>query len=624
MAEENDDKASLEDMEVESGDIMTNIESMTKEDGDSSIDQGKMESGFIDEEETDKLADGTSDASIKEEDENSRGNITEVVLSKKSLTEDTDFSVGQLRKKSDLVIVGPNHKFNVRSRYRSASIGSCHDMCKYGHRHESEKKTSRLVHRTNREAQPLKKTTSEDLENCALEKVAKVKERKRRTSLSGPIPEKAVLMRMEDNNSPKKDIDKSVMKRVQSEIKPSTVPSPGTSSRSKTNTQAVKKPVTQSPNLQKSLTQKVKEIKTLKEEGSYSKGEKEVKTKEPLCSPLETSLKKKTGYSKGEKEIKAKEPISNSPKTPLKKSPSLKARLYKNRKSSSRFKNQVNPEEAKIDAHDDISENTVCMIRPNSDISSGENSRCTPRTSKTQGSKGSKKGTGFSLLSSSSRDSSRHQGGDQQGSETTKNKLIVIKTEDGGSKSVTPRAKSTVSRRTKILDFKNTKQTDTLREDGWSKTSTSRVKSTVEPKVKPRRKAKSSLEEKDASAWKVKFKRGTVVALQTANSAPRKLRFKRGKILGEDQNAKSEIKKLKNENDMSSETQDAEPGPEKVRLRHQEASEKKDDVDLNNVIEETASKLVKTRKSKVKALVGAFETVMSLRDRKRLVEPSAS
>ncbi|XP_021761548.1 uncharacterized protein LOC110726385 [Chenopodium quinoa] len=621
MAEENDDKASLEDMEVESGDTMTNIESLAKEVSDSSIDQGKMESGFTDEEETDKLADGTT-SSIKEEDENLRGNITEGVLEKKSPTEDTDFSVGQLRKKPDLIIVGPNHKFNVRSRYRNASIGSCHDMCKYGHKHESEKKTSRLIHRTNRETQPLKKTTSEDLVSCALEKVAKVKERKRRISLSGPIPEKAILMRMEDNNSPKKDIDRSTMKRVQSEFKPFTVPSPGTSSRSKTNTQAVKKPVTQSPNLQKSLTQKVKAIKTWKEESSYSKGEKEVKTKEPLCSPLETSLKKKTIYGKGEKEIKAMEPMSNSPKTPLKKSPSLKARLYKNRKSSSRFKNQVNPEEAKIGGHDDISEKTFCLINPNSDISPGENPRCTPQTSKAQGSKGSKKGTGFSLLSSSSRDSSRHQGGDQQGSETTKNKLVEVKTEDGGSKSVTPRAKSTVSRRTK--DYKNTKQTDTLREDGWSKTSTSRAKSTVDPNVKPIRKVKSTFEEKDASAWKVKFKRGTVVALQTANSAPRKLRFKRGKILGEDQNAKAEIKKLKNENDMGSETQDAEPGPEKVRLRHQEASEKKDDVDLNNVIEETASKLVKTRKSKVKALVGAFETVMSLRDRKRLVEPSAS
>nr|XP_011464339.1 PREDICTED: uncharacterized protein LOC105351519 [Fragaria vesca subsp. vesca] len=54
---------------------------------------------------------------------------------------------------------------------------------------------------------------------------------------------------------------------------------------------------------------------------------------------------------------------------------------------------------------------------------------------------------------------------------------------------------------------------------------------------------------------------------------------------------------------------------EKVVLRHQDVKGKKDDQKLlNNVIEETAIKLVETRKSKVKALVGAFETVISLQD----------
>lgn len=56
---------------------------------------------------------------------------------------------------------------------------------------------------------------------------------------------------------------------------------------------------------------------------------------------------------------------------------------------------------------------------------------------------------------------------------------------------------------------------------------------------------------------------------------------------------------------------------EKVVLRHQNMAGKKEVRSLfNNVIEETASKLVVTRKSKVKALVGAFETVISLQDAK--------
>ncbi|RLN28077.1 uncharacterized protein C2845_PM05G16810 [Panicum miliaceum] len=49
-----------------------------------------------------------------------------------------------------------------------------------------------------------------------------------------------------------------------------------------------------------------------------------------------------------------------------------------------------------------------------------------------------------------------------------------------------------------------------------------------------------------------------------------------------------------------------------VALRHQKTLEKKRSQRLyNNLLEETASKLVKARKSRVKALVGAFESVIS-------------
>ncbi|KAK7295427.1 hypothetical protein RJT34_18335 [Clitoria ternatea] len=56
---------------------------------------------------------------------------------------------------------------------------------------------------------------------------------------------------------------------------------------------------------------------------------------------------------------------------------------------------------------------------------------------------------------------------------------------------------------------------------------------------------------------------------------------------------------------------------EKVVLRHQDVQVKKDGRILyNNVIEETAGKLVETQKSKVKALVDAFETVISLQEKR--------
>ncbi|PHT29649.1 hypothetical protein CQW23_30761 [Capsicum baccatum] len=61
----------------------------------------------------------------------------------------------------------------------------------------------------------------------------------------------------------------------------------------------------------------------------------------------------------------------------------------------------------------------------------------------------------------------------------------------------------------------------------------------------------------------------------------------------------------------------------KIVLRRQDVQEKKDVQGLlNNVIEETASKLVETGKSKVKALVGAFETVISLLNKTSVVAVS--
>ncbi|KAL0738419.1 hypothetical protein Bca4012_014629 [Brassica carinata] len=56
---------------------------------------------------------------------------------------------------------------------------------------------------------------------------------------------------------------------------------------------------------------------------------------------------------------------------------------------------------------------------------------------------------------------------------------------------------------------------------------------------------------------------------------------------------------------------------EKVVLRRGKVEGKKKMMTLfNNVIEETVNKLVKVRKTKVKALIGAFETVISLQDTK--------
>ncbi|KAE9466601.1 hypothetical protein C3L33_01484, partial [Rhododendron williamsianum] len=122
----------------------------------------------------------------------------------------------------------------------------------------------------------------------------------------------------------------------------------------------------------------------------------------------------------------------------------------------------------------------------------------------------------------------------------------------------------------------------------------------------------------DCEPSKLKFRRGKVVDPQSENGTPRRLRFRRGLVLGRSQDSKPDVGKTGSKRrGTEGDANGTEPGSEKVVLRHQDVQGKKDAQGLfNNVIEETASKLVESRKSKVKALVGAFETVISLQESK--------
>lgn len=124
------------------------------------------------------------------------------------------------------------------------------------------------------------------------------------------------------------------------------------------------------------------------------------------------------------------------------------------------------------------------------------------------------------------------------------------------------------------------------------------------------------------SVVKLKFRRGKVIDLQPETSSPRRLTFRLGRHMGESQDSnirKRNFRKKGVDDDRSNTVLNS----GKIVLRHQDVQEKKDVQGLlNNVIEETASKLVETRKSKVKALVGAFETVISLQDKPSTVTVS--
>ncbi|XP_047089798.1 uncharacterized protein LOC124701746 [Lolium rigidum] len=128
----------------------------------------------------------------------------------------------------------------------------------------------------------------------------------------------------------------------------------------------------------------------------------------------------------------------------------------------------------------------------------------------------------------------------------------------------------------------------------------------------------SSLHPDEASTtpYKLKFKRGKIVELTPDSNGPRRLIFRR-RVASEVANGDGQLARKIYKRNIRNNGVPAEPDLESpgVKLRHQDAQDKKDAQGLfNNVIEETASKLVESRKSKVKALVGAFETVILLQD----------
>ncbi|CAN6356660.1 unnamed protein product [Urochloa humidicola] len=129
---------------------------------------------------------------------------------------------------------------------------------------------------------------------------------------------------------------------------------------------------------------------------------------------------------------------------------------------------------------------------------------------------------------------------------------------------------------------------------------------------------------------------------------PRKLTFRRGKVLNPDEGSSNTPRRLRfrpstGATDASatrsrgsritgrrsgSSASVRESSAEVVVLRRRQdgkETKKQEQVLLNNVIEETASRLVaEARKSKVKALVGAFETVISLQETGKAAAPAAA
>ncbi|PHT56083.1 hypothetical protein CQW23_04569 [Capsicum baccatum] len=123
----------------------------------------------------------------------------------------------------------------------------------------------------------------------------------------------------------------------------------------------------------------------------------------------------------------------------------------------------------------------------------------------------------------------------------------------------------------------------------------------------------------NSSKVKMKFRRGKIVDLQQETSSPRRLTFRWGRHVGESQDSNTR-KRIFKKKGVDGDKVNTIPISGKIILRHQDMQQKKDVQGLlNNVIEETTSKLVEIGKSKVKALVGDFETVISLHNKPSIV-----
>ncbi|XP_028763526.1 uncharacterized protein LOC114721829 [Neltuma alba] len=171
-------------------------------------------------------------------------------------------------------------------------------------------------------------------------------------------------------------------------------------------------------------------------------------------------------------------------------------------------------------------------------------------------------------------------------------------------------------------------------------------------KIRPKMSAIGGAGDKVIPARKLSFRRGKVIELQPQDNVPvpRRLKFRPARLLSDTEREKIESRKwirrwkeadkgesndakTKSENVMprvqivernkrrnfgrkvvdGSKIDGSASGSQQVVLRHQNLLGKEVTRRLyNNVIEETATKLAELRQSKVKALVGAFETVISL------------
>ncbi|GAU24653.1 hypothetical protein TSUD_208790 [Trifolium subterraneum] len=532
----------------------------------------------------------------------------------------------------DLIITkGPP---KILSRYRRERRSSCHDLCKYGIPHATEEKPWKTA-----------KKRRERKTNVSGEILTSLEGTKKsgRSSVSDPdfpVDIKEVITSektatSEKNSPPFEEIDVSMEHNNSDVVQPS----------SETSSHHVK-------HCPKSRT-KWEVVKNKCAFGSSSIKETAIRSKQEGTS------------SSGGKDKSSASSFLSSTKQNVK-NPSSSSDTSKNLRRVSTRKNHENGEEIKPELanNDNLPEKILHVIEPNSENLSEE---ATPACDATKspsplpsspGDKNFKrttKKTGNSGVSASSRKGLRHVG---QGTVSG-----TLSHQSSGNKFETniqhqARSASRSSSRLSIVSSSNSsslrKQIGTTYKP--NKTGHSNQGENVKAgyKIRPKMTTIVGAANNVIPTRKLTFRRGKVIETQPqSNNIARRLKFRPVRRLGDDirrdvngtrkitvtdkvdggelHSANNKTEKV----DLKQQTVErikngkfgrrisgvdrnriygSKSGSEKVVLKHQNMEwRKKQNPGLyNNVIEETASKLTELRKSKVKALVGAFETVISL------------
>ncbi|XP_020225711.1 uncharacterized protein LOC109807578 isoform X2 [Cajanus cajan] len=513
----------------------------------------------------------------------------------------------------------------ILSRYLSAPKASCHDLCKYGIPHGVQTKPWSWTHKRVTRKERKSKVPEENMTYMA------------RTKKSGSSSKPSQTSKIEKANSPV-DIKEVTHEEIVTSEK-------------------------NSPPFQEAdiSTEHNSDLKQAHSEPSSLPVQE--------CSKTQTKrerVKNKTRSSRSIKETESRSKQTRKPSLPfsskhnVKKPPSLSSKSTKNMTRESSLKLHENVEEVKPElASTGKSPDRILHVIEPASADSSENSTVTcdatklsspsPSPSPSSSSSGDKslnhtnKKTGESAVCASSKKGLRSVAGNK------------------GKSNMLPKTHSVSRPRSLSLSSSFSSSNSSLEKRSNATYKSNRIghdhhqgeNVRIVYKIRQKMSRKVGAANKVVAARKLNFKRGKVIELQPqTNTIARRLKFRPARILGDDMrrdingarkrtimdnkfgggkvngaNTKSEkaVAKLqivegskrrsigRKVGGDRSKIEGSKSGSEKVVLRHQNVEGKKENPRLyNNVIEETASMLAEQRKSKVKALVGAFETVISL------------